>query len=83
MAKRKNRTTANGTIVEKCWRWYDLPLYLIAYSYRYKVKVPNIERPLTLILNYRSHEFKEWDTVNVEYNPEKPKRCKLSKNYSY
>ena len=78
MIKRKNKTTANGIIVKK-----GRLLWLISFHYRYKVKVPNIERPLTLILNYRSHEFKEWDTVNVEYDPENPKRCKLSKNYSY
>ena len=78
MIKRKNRTTANGIIVKK-----GRLLWLISYYERYKVKVPNIERPLTLLVHRHYYEFKEWDTVSVEYDPENPKRCKLSKNYSY
>jgi hypothetical protein len=75
MAKRKNKVTAHGMIVKK-----GLLLHLIALRYRYKVKVPNIKEPLTLILP-DTQEFKEGDWINVEYDPENPKRCKLAERY--
>jgi len=80
MAKRKNRTTANGMILRG--HWSDKLFYFL-YRYRYKVKVPNIEKPLTLIVYYYFREFKEGDTVSVEYDPDNPKRCKLAESYSY
>ena len=74
MLRKKNKVVAFGEILEKRWA-RDL-----SYRYRYKVKVRNVQEPMVM-LYYHYRPFEVGDTVTVEYDPDKPKRCKLIKDY--
>ena len=69
---KKNKVIALGIILEKRMA-ID-----IAYRYVYKVKVPGVDEPMIM-----SHVHDHYMPlriglgVKVEYDPKKPKKCKL------
>ena len=69
MDTQKNKVVALGIILEKRWA-RDL-----SYRYRYKVKVRNVEEPMIMLHSY-ADPLELGSTVTVEYNPDKPKKCK-------
>ena len=68
--RKKNKVVALGIILEKR-RARDL-----SYRYRYKVKVSGIDEPM-IMLHIDAHPLTVGLGVKVEYDPKRPKRCKL------
>jgi hypothetical protein len=69
--RKKNKVVAFGEILERRWA-RDL-----SYRYRYKVKVRNVEEPMIMLHSSYGWPMEVGSTVTVEYDPDKPKKCKL------
>ena len=68
---KKNKVVALGIILEKRYA-----RDILSYRYRYKVKVPGIDEPMIMFYTL----FMPLTIglgVKVEYDPKKPKKCKL------
>jgi hypothetical protein len=73
--RKKNKAVAFGTVLKKCWCYRSLLPFRETW-YKYAVKVPNVEETMTFVYD-DARQFMEGATVKVEYDPEKPKKCKL------
>ena len=73
--RKKNKVVAFGTVIKKRWCYSSLFLSM-ANFYKYVVKLPDVENTMTFVYG-DTIQFKEGDTVKVEYDPKKPKKCKV------
>jgi len=68
--RKKNKVIAVGIILEKRLA-RDA-----SYRYRYKVKVSGVDEPMIMLVGMIIH-LSVGVGVKVEYDPKRPKRCKL------
>ena len=82
MATEKNKIMATGQIVKK--RCIIFPFIFLGNLMwdKYWIKIRGVEEPLTYIGESYA-DYKEGDSVDVEYDPKKPKKCKILRKLRY